>query len=152
MWVYGLDWAGPGQRKVADACGCGNEPSGSVKSGEFLDQLQTSQLLKKDSAPWSKQVSNTQTVYRPLFSSRLVSSRALYSLPTGNVFNGLQEKSDWPTKHVGWRTNRAAAEQKKSSFIYLHGSHPFLFITKQTTFIQSNTTQAYFNSTVYPYI
>ena len=54
MWVYGLDWAGPGQRQVADACECGNEPWGSVKCGEFLDQLQTSQLLKKDSAPWSK--------------------------------------------------------------------------------------------------
>ena len=54
MWVYGLDWACPGQRQVADACECCNEPSGSVKCGEFLDQLQTSQLLKKDSAPWSK--------------------------------------------------------------------------------------------------
>ena len=31
MWVYGLDWAGPGYRQVADACECGNEPSGSVK-------------------------------------------------------------------------------------------------------------------------
>ena len=28
MWVCGLDWAG-GQ--VADACECGNEPSGSIK-------------------------------------------------------------------------------------------------------------------------
>ena len=56
MWVCGLDWAGPGQRQVADACECGNEPSGSVKCGEFLDQLQTSQFLKKDSAPWSKSV------------------------------------------------------------------------------------------------
>ena len=54
MWVYGLDRAGPGQRQVADACECGNEPSGSVKCGEFLDWLQTGQLLKKDSAPWSK--------------------------------------------------------------------------------------------------
>ena len=53
MWVYGLDWSDPGQRQVADACECGNEPWGSVKCGEFLDQLQTSQLLK-DSAPWSK--------------------------------------------------------------------------------------------------
>ena len=56
MWVYGLDWAGPGYRQVTDACECGNEPSGSVKCGEFLDWLQTSQLLKKDSAPWSKYV------------------------------------------------------------------------------------------------
>jgi len=37
MWVYGLDWAGPGYRQVADACECGNEPSGSVKCGEFFD-------------------------------------------------------------------------------------------------------------------
>ena len=54
MWVYGLNWAGPGQRQVADACECGNERSDSVKCGESLDQLQTSQLLKKDSAPSSK--------------------------------------------------------------------------------------------------
>ena len=39
MWVCGLDWAGPGQGQVqvADACECGNEPSGSIKCGEFLD-------------------------------------------------------------------------------------------------------------------
>jgi len=30
MWVYELDWVGPGQRQMADACECGNEPSGSV--------------------------------------------------------------------------------------------------------------------------
>jgi len=41
MWVYGLDWADPGYRQVADACECGNEPSGSLKCLEFLDQLQT---------------------------------------------------------------------------------------------------------------
>ena len=60
MWVYGLDWAGPEQGQVADACECGNEPSGSMKCGEFLDQLQTSQLFKKDSAPWSKYVSGLE--------------------------------------------------------------------------------------------
>ena len=54
MCVYELDWAGPGQRQVADTCECGNEPMGTVKCGEFLGQLQTSQLLKKDSAPWSE--------------------------------------------------------------------------------------------------
>ena len=42
MCVYVLDWAGPGKRQMADACECGNEPSGSVKCGEFLDWLQTS--------------------------------------------------------------------------------------------------------------
>ena len=37
MWVSGLDWAGPGQGQVADACECGNEPSGSIKNaGNFL--------------------------------------------------------------------------------------------------------------------
>ena len=41
MWVYGLDWAGPGQREVEDAYECSNEASGSVKCREFLDQLQT---------------------------------------------------------------------------------------------------------------
>jgi hypothetical protein len=34
---YGLDWAGSGYREVAGNCECGNEPSGSIKSGEFLD-------------------------------------------------------------------------------------------------------------------
>ena len=42
---------------MAYACECGNEPSGSLKCGEFLDYLQASQLLRKDSAPWSKYVS-----------------------------------------------------------------------------------------------
>ena len=37
MWVCGLDWAGPGQGQVADTGECGNEPSGSIKCGEFLD-------------------------------------------------------------------------------------------------------------------
>ena len=39
------------------ACTCkrGNEPSVSIKCGEFLGQQRTCFLLK-DSAPWSKQV------------------------------------------------------------------------------------------------
>ena len=31
-----------------------NEPSGSIKCGEFLDWLKTGRLLKKDSAAWNK--------------------------------------------------------------------------------------------------
>ena len=31
MWVCGLDWAGPGQVQMADACECGDERSGSIK-------------------------------------------------------------------------------------------------------------------------
>jgi len=37
MWVYGLNWAGPEKRQVADGCEYGNETSGCVKCGEFLD-------------------------------------------------------------------------------------------------------------------
>ena len=36
MWVNGVDLAGSGKRQVADACECGNEPSGSLKCGKFL--------------------------------------------------------------------------------------------------------------------
>jgi hypothetical protein len=35
----GLIWSGEGQ--VAVFCECGNEPLGSIKFGEFLDQLRT---------------------------------------------------------------------------------------------------------------
>jgi hypothetical protein len=39
-WHVGL-WAGSGLCQVAETCVCGNEPSGSIKCGEFLDWLQT---------------------------------------------------------------------------------------------------------------
>ena len=34
---YELDTAGSGYGQVAGICECGNEPSGSIKCGEFLD-------------------------------------------------------------------------------------------------------------------
>ena len=37
MWVCGLDWAGRAQGRVVATCECGNEPTGSIKRGEFLD-------------------------------------------------------------------------------------------------------------------
>jgi len=37
---------------VAGTCDCGNELSGSIKCGEFLDWVKTCSLLKNDSAPW----------------------------------------------------------------------------------------------------
>ena len=37
MRLYGLDWAGPGYRLVAEASESGNGPSGSANCGEFLD-------------------------------------------------------------------------------------------------------------------
>ena len=41
---------------MAGTCECGNEPSGSVKRGEFLVYRKTGQLLKNDCAAWSKYV------------------------------------------------------------------------------------------------
>jgi hypothetical protein len=38
---YELDRAGSGLGQLAGNCECGNEPSGSVKCGEFLDWLRT---------------------------------------------------------------------------------------------------------------
>jgi hypothetical protein len=37
MWGYGLDWVGSGLGQLAGTCECGNEPSGSIKCGEFLE-------------------------------------------------------------------------------------------------------------------
>ena len=37
MWVCGLDFAGPGEEQVVEPCECLNEPSVSIKCGEFLD-------------------------------------------------------------------------------------------------------------------
>ena len=37
---------------MTGTCECANEPSGSVKCVEFLDQLRTGQLLRKDCAVW----------------------------------------------------------------------------------------------------
>ena len=51
-----LDEVGSGQGQVAGTCECGDEPSGYIECGEFLDQLKTAQLLKKDCAAWSKEV------------------------------------------------------------------------------------------------
>jgi len=37
MWGCGLDLAGSGYGQVAGTCDFGNEPSGSIKCGEFLN-------------------------------------------------------------------------------------------------------------------
>ena len=42
---------------MAGTCKRSNESLGSIKCGEFLDYVKTSQLLK-DSALWSKLISN----------------------------------------------------------------------------------------------
>ena len=37
MLKYGLDRYGSGQGQLAGNCECGNETSGSIKCGKFLD-------------------------------------------------------------------------------------------------------------------
>jgi hypothetical protein len=37
MLEHGLDRVGSGNGQVAGCCECSNEPSGSIKYGEFLD-------------------------------------------------------------------------------------------------------------------
>jgi len=41
VWEQRVDRSGSGQGQVADICKRGNEPSGSIKCGEFLDYLRT---------------------------------------------------------------------------------------------------------------
>jgi len=41
MRGYGLDRSGSGYGQVAGTCECGNEPSFSMKFGEFLDWMKT---------------------------------------------------------------------------------------------------------------
>jgi hypothetical protein len=51
-WGHGLDRSDSGQGQVAGCCECGDEPSGSIKCGEFLDCLRICLLLRKASAFW----------------------------------------------------------------------------------------------------
>ena len=60
-WIFrkwdGEAWTGL-LWQVAGACEYDNEPSGSIKCGEFLDKLRTCLLLKMDSASRSYVVRN----------------------------------------------------------------------------------------------
>jgi hypothetical protein len=48
-----LDSCGSGWVPVAGTCEQSDEPSRSIKGGQFLEYLSEYYLLKKDSAPWS---------------------------------------------------------------------------------------------------
>jgi hypothetical protein len=56
MGGHGLDQSGSRQVHVAGCCECGDEPSGYIKCGEFLEWLTMFLLLRKDSAAWSKSI------------------------------------------------------------------------------------------------
>jgi hypothetical protein len=47
----GLNSSGSEQGPVASSCEHGNEPSASIKDGEFFDYLSKYKLFKKDRAP-----------------------------------------------------------------------------------------------------
>jgi hypothetical protein len=49
----GLDLSGSGEVQVADCFNRGNEPSGSVKQGEYIDLKRNCELISNYSAQWS---------------------------------------------------------------------------------------------------
>ena len=76
----------------------GNEPSGSIKCGEFIDQLRTGQLLKKDCAPWSKCISQNspysaekENIFRTEQKTNVTTDRA-YSRPSEKSETALVER------------------------------------------------------------
>jgi hypothetical protein len=54
-WDGGMDWVDLAQDRgqVAGCCECGNEPSGAIKCGEFVEYLKSCYLFRKTSALWS---------------------------------------------------------------------------------------------------
>ena len=64
---------------MAGTCECSNEPFCSNKCGVFFDCLRTGQLLRKDSAPWSKLP--IEVIYL-----------LVYHFVFGSVFNGIANR------------------------------------------------------------
>jgi hypothetical protein len=56
-----FDWTGSKYFSVTVSSQHGNAPCGSIKRGEFTDQLSDSQLLKMDSIPWRIKFNATVT-------------------------------------------------------------------------------------------
>jgi hypothetical protein len=53
MGWCGLDLSGSGLGPVKGSCEHGDEPSGSIKCWEILEQLSDCWLLMKDIPPWN---------------------------------------------------------------------------------------------------
>jgi hypothetical protein len=64
MWGYEFDWAGPWSALLKASCEDRNETAGFMKRREFLDWLRDQQPPKKDSFPWSSQVTPSDSVYQ----------------------------------------------------------------------------------------
>jgi hypothetical protein len=56
----------------------GNELSGSIKGGEFLDCLSNYQLVRMDPAPWSYLVNMNQSIPPGLCKNGFIGPRRLY--------------------------------------------------------------------------
>jgi hypothetical protein len=48
-WIFEKWDRGHRLEQMAGCCECGNEPSGSIKCGEFHDSMRNCQILRKDS-------------------------------------------------------------------------------------------------------
>ena len=64
---------------MAGTCEYAEEPSGLEVAGNFLTSCRTSELLKKDSAPWSKSIFSTN-VPPILIINRIYETQNLLSL------------------------------------------------------------------------
>jgi hypothetical protein len=51
--MRGVDGSGSREAAVAGSYERGTESSGSIRAGEFIDQLDYCKLLKKSSVPWN---------------------------------------------------------------------------------------------------
>ena len=120
MWVYGLDRAASGQGQMAGTCDCGHELSGSIKCGEF-DWLRTGQLLKKDSAPWSKLGEiipvAASSNNRALISPQPDQEGNKLQRPNSNFCKPLKKNSEGcPSNQVSAATMTSASDEKWRPF------------------------------------
>jgi hypothetical protein len=59
---YRLDASCSVQGSVGGSCEHGNEPSGSIEGGEFIDWLNDCWFFKEDSTPWGWLVSQNKSI------------------------------------------------------------------------------------------
>jgi hypothetical protein len=64
---------------------CGNDPSGFIKCGKFIEWLRTGKRLKKASALWSYKVSTYGTLARDSVLSSVERTKGLVENVTQNL-------------------------------------------------------------------
>ena len=118
MWGHGLDRGGSGQEQVASICECANKHSDSIKCREYLDQLRTGQLVKKDAAlqrEWVSQPASKQASRQAVSTVQKDCSRTAYhredlSLVLSQIRVEVQA-------HRGQRTR--GKQRVKDGYVYL---------------------------------